>query len=114
VQDGTDWEILFTGGQPVRGFAFNLIDNEDGQDAVRVYNTSGTLIGSTSVLDKHAFIGITSAVPIGRVELDGDPTDFSAFNGLRFDQVPEPGSATVLMLMGGATLLRREGKRAAD
>lgn len=108
AQNGTDWEIRFTGPQ-VLGFGFNLIDNESGADRVLVYGRDDSLLGTLEgITDKHTFVGVSSDVPIGRVVLDGDPVDFSAFNGLRL--VPEPGAAAVLLAGLGVLACGRRGR----
>jgi hypothetical protein len=72
VFEDDDLHITFSSGC-VRGVGVLLFDNSaDSGEQVRVYDTSGNLIGTRSGL--AAFIGITSTIPIGRVEVDESPT----------------------------------------
>ena len=112
AQNGTDWDVRFSGGgSAIRGFGFNLIDNEIDPDRVLVYDTAGVLMGALqNITEKDTFIGVTSSVPIGRVMLDGDSIDYSVFNGLRLSFIPEPATAGPAMFILFAT---RRGRRPA-
>jgi hypothetical protein len=73
---GDDFTVTFTGGPPTYAFLFSLLNNDStlGEE-IRVYDTSGTLIGVETQVPAGAdsiYIGITSNVPIGRVEFDED------------------------------------------
>ncbi|MCK6477570.1 MAG: hypothetical protein L6Q35_12145 [Phycisphaerales bacterium] len=72
VLEDDDLHITFPSGC-VRAVGVHLYDNSsDSGEQLRVYDTSGNLIGTRSGL--AAFIGITSTIPIGRVEVDESPT----------------------------------------
>lgn len=113
AQDGTDWEILFTAGEPVLGFGFNMIDQEASPDQVSVYHANGALLGTFTISTQHTFVGVTSPVPIARVVLDGDPVDYSAINGLRISALPEPTAATAVFVLVAAHACGRRGRGVA-
>ena len=109
--NGSDWEIILTGPETVRGFGFDLIDNEGGPDRVLVYGRDGALVGTSAPLtSQYTFVGVISDVPIGRVVLDGPDGDISAFNDLRLAYIPEPGALTAAAAC--ALLLVRRLRRA--
>jgi hypothetical protein len=71
-----DFTVTFTGGPPTYAFMFSLLNNDFTLgEQIRVYDTSGTLIGVETVVPggvDSVYVGITSNVPIGRVEFDED------------------------------------------
>jgi hypothetical protein len=77
VNNGEDDDFTFTflGGPPTFAFGFNLLHNDGSAgEAIRVYDSSGGLIGVETVVPTGAdiFIGITSNTPIGWIEFDED------------------------------------------
>lgn len=68
VFEDDDVEITFPSGC-VRGVGLTIFDNSsESGEVLRVYDTSGNLIGTRAGL--AGFIGIESTIPIGRIEMD--------------------------------------------
>jgi hypothetical protein len=73
VFEDDDLEITFPSGC-VRGVGLTIFDNSsESNESLRVYDTSGNLIGTRAGLS--GFIGIESTIPIGRIELDEHVSD---------------------------------------
>jgi hypothetical protein len=111
AQNGSDWQITFTGGREVHAFGFNFIDNEGNPDQLRVYGPGDALMATfPGPFDKDTFLGVVSEEPITRVVMDDDPVDASFFNGLQFGYVPEP-SGSLLAAVGMTGWLGRRAAR---
>jgi hypothetical protein len=96
--------FTFSGPAPT-AVAFDVITNLNPGPSFAVFNTVGTNIGTFSLAAPGtvAFLGITSTVPIGRIQSLGVGGDIvnTAIDNVRVgvSAVPEPG--TVWLLAGG-------------
>lgn len=94
-KEDDDLEITFPSGC-VRAAGVHLVDNNnESGEQLRVYDTAGNLIGTHSGL--AAFLGITSTVPIGRIECDEHPSgDDIATSGIDIVDCTAPAAVRLI------------------
>ncbi|MDY6990722.1 MAG: VPLPA-CTERM sorting domain-containing protein [Thermodesulfobacteriota bacterium] len=107
VHEDDDWQMTFTSGPALYGFAFDLIGNQDpgvgDEELFSVHGLDDSLLDTDSPPTwpgVYGFYGVVSDVPIGRIEFDEDTgpddIDLAEFRFGGTTAIPIPGAVWLL------------------
>jgi hypothetical protein len=116
--------MTFGVGVPIQGLRVGIMARGQGNDqvaSIRLLQTAGsgggdaTMIPVNGAATYFAFFDITGAQPGDTVTLlmksDAGGNDHIYHHGISFDQIPEPSTASLLLLAGAVVAGRRLRRR---
>ena len=100
-----DVTVLTFDATNIQAVAFDLQTNAAGPVSVRVFDAGGVLIDTLSIVANPSFVGFTSPVAIGSIELEDDTAGGELFDNLRFGTMGPPAIIPTLSFTSIGLLL---------